>query len=71
MWEGGQLVRRYFSPEAALGFFPGEHCNGPLIDLAQTLLDLIEPSLLRAFVDLLVEAFEQRVGKGGTPLWRE
>jgi len=34
-------------------------------------LDLIEPSLLGAFVDLLIEAFKQRVRKGSAPLWRE
>src|SRR5665213_3512374 len=62
---------RYFSPEATLGFFPGDHRNRPSIDLAQTLLYLIKPRLLGAFVYLLVEARKQRIGKRGTPLGRE
>jgi len=31
---GSVSLRRYFSPETALGFFPGEHGNGPAIDPA-------------------------------------
>ena len=37
----------------------------------QTLLNFIEPSLLGAFVDLLIKAFEKRVCKGSASLWRE
>ena len=36
---GSASLGRYFSPETALSFFPGEHRNGSGIDLAQTLFD--------------------------------
>ena len=62
---------RHFSPETTLGFFPGDHRNSPSIDLAQTLLYFIQPSLLGAFVYLLVEARKQGIGQRGTPLWRK
>jgi len=52
------LTLRHFSPETPLGFFSWEHNHGASVDLAQTLLDLIEPSPFDTFVYLLVEAFE-------------
>ena len=62
---------RYFSLETTLGFFPGDHRNRPSIDLAQTLLDVTQPSLLGTFVYFMIEAFKQRIGKRGPPLRRE